>query len=61
MVEFSVQGSAFGGSRASASGSQRQAKLIKCAGHGGNPSSIAARKAAPVAKKPKTDIFAAKT
>lgn len=33
----------------------------KCAGMGGNSSSIAAKKAQPVPKKPKTGIFAAKT
>lgn len=33
----------------------------KCAGLGGNSSSIAAKKLQPVPKKPKSDIFAAKT
>ena len=33
---------------------------MKCAGLGGNPSSLAAKKAKPNPKKPKTDIFAAK-
>jgi len=61
-VEFSVSGSAFGSqSRASASGARKNTKLIKCAGLGGNPSSISGKKVPPKAKKPTTDIFASKS
>ena len=35
--------------------------ITKCAGVGGNSSSIAAKKAQSVPKKPKSDIFAAKS
>lgn len=41
--------------------SARPQPLIKCAGLGGNTSSIAPKKAVPIPKKPKTNIFAAKT
>ena len=34
--------------------------ITKCAGAGGCVSSLAAKKATPVPKKPKSDIFAAK-
>ena len=34
--------------------------LIKCAGLGGNTSSIAKKKAAPIPKKPSSGIFEAK-
>ena len=34
---------------------------VKCAGLGGNSSSIAAKKEKPIPKKPTTDIFKAKS
>jgi len=36
-------------------------KLMKCAGLGGNPSSLAQKKAKANPKKPKTDVFAAQS
>ena len=38
---------------------KRSDALVKCRGLGGNPSSLAKKKAAPNPKPPKTDIFAA--
>ena len=53
MVEaFSVRGSTFGRV-------EKPKKLLNCKGLGGNPSSLAVKKAQPNKKPPKTDIFAA--
>ena len=57
MVEsFSVTGSRIG---TGVGNPKRKDVLVKCRGHGGNPSSLAKKKAAPNPKPPKTDIFAA--
>ena len=52
-------GSSYGG--AQAFGAKKPKKLLNCQGLGGNPSSLATKKANPNKKPPKTDIFAAKT
>ena len=39
----------------------RPKKIVKCAGLGGNPSSVSKKKAAANPKKPTTDIFKAQT
>lgn len=57
MVEsFSVTGSRLG---TGTGNPKRGDVLVKCRGHGGNPSSLATKKAAPTPKPPKTNIFAA--
>jgi hypothetical protein len=43
-----------------ASFGRKSTLLMNCAGHGGNPSSKAAKKSGPNPKAPKTDVFAAK-
>ena len=58
MVEsLSVTGSRVGGF--GKGNPKRSDALVKCRGLGGNPSSLAKKKAAPNPKPPKTDIFAA--
>ncbi len=58
MVEsFSVRGSRMGASTFGRE--QKPKKLVNCKGQGGNPSSLATKKAPPNKKPPKTDIFAA--
>ena len=58
MVEgFSVQGSRMGASTFGRV--QEPKKVVNCRGMGGNPSSLATKKAPPNKKPPKTYIFAA--
>ena len=58
MVEsLSVSGSRLGTSFKG--NPKRNEVLVKCKGLGGNPSSIAKKKAPPNPKPPKTNIFAA--
>ncbi len=50
----------FGKNTTVRSQSARPKPILKCAGLGGNTSSLAAKKALPVPKKPVAGIFAAK-